>query len=75
MKAEIMPPIGGQSRIARFNTDRQQITSEYMSNVVPQDFEGRIRLCKRFGADKWSTDQIGSADQPIVCLLSVSTIK
>ena len=52
--------------------------SEYttsMNNVRPRDVqEQRIRLGQRPGLAKWSTDQVGGADQPVVDMISVSSI-
>jgi hypothetical protein len=52
--------------------------SEYstnMNNVRPRDvLEGRIRLGQRPGLAKWSTDQVGATEQPVVALCSVSSI-
>jgi len=45
------------------------------NNVRPRDvLEGRIRIGQRPGLDKWSTDQVGGADQPIVAMCTVSSV-
>lgn len=50
-------------------------SSEYMNNVRPVDVsEKRIRIGQRPGLDKWSTDQVGGALQPVVAMCTVSTI-
>lgn len=53
------------------------MTSGYMNNVRPIDsLERRIRLGQRPGLDKWGAGkQIGTAEQPVVCMISVSTTK
>ena len=52
--------------------------SEYstnMNNVRPRDsLENRIRLGQRPGLTKWSTDQVGGIEQPVVDIISVSSI-
>lgn len=49
--------------------------SSYMNNVRPTDvLEGKLRLGQRPGLSKWSTTQIGDADNPIVDIGSVSTV-
>jgi len=75
IKKEVVPPIQGVSHITRFNQAGEPMTSEYMKNVRAQDFEKRFRICQRDGLSKWSETQIGSAFQPVVCILSVSTVK
>ena len=56
-----------------------KIPNEYspsMNNVRPIDvLERRIRLGQRPGLEKWSTDQIGGSEQPVVALISVSSVK
>jgi hypothetical protein len=50
--------------------------SSYMSNVRPTDvLEGKLRLGQRPGLKKWSSTQIGDADNPVVDIGSVSTVK
>ena len=46
-----------------------------MDNVRPRDVqEQRIRLGQRPGLVKWSSDQVGGSDQPVVDIISVSSI-
>jgi len=46
-----------------------------MNNVRPTDtYERRIRLGQRPALDKWSDDQIGDAEQPVVYMTFVSSI-
>ena len=55
--------------------NQPSLTSGHINNVRPRDtFEKRIRIGQRPGLDKWSTDQIGGSPNPIVFLLSVSSI-
>jgi hypothetical protein len=50
--------------------------SPHMDNVRPRDvLEGRIRMGQRPGLGKWSTDQIGGAEQPVVAMISVSFVE
>jgi len=49
--------------------------SDDMNNIRPIDsLEKRLRLGKRPGLKKWSTTQIGAAEQPIVALTVVSSV-
>jgi hypothetical protein len=52
--------------------------SEYttnMDNVRPRDvLEQRVRLGQRPGLKKWSTDQVGGSEQPVVAMCSVSSV-
>jgi hypothetical protein len=50
--------------------------SSDMLNVRPIDvLEKRVRLGKRPGLKKWGAGtQIGSAEQPVVCICSVSSV-
>ena len=51
------------------------LTSGHMSNVRARDvLENKVRIGQRPGLDKWSTDQVGSAEQPVVCIISVSSV-
>ena len=51
-------------------------TSAYLNNVRPRDvLENRVRIGQRPGIDKWgSGTQVGSAEQPVVAMCSVSSI-
>ena len=53
--------------------DTPSTYSASMNNVRPRDvLEGRLRLGQRPGLAKWSTDQIGGAEQPVVAIISIS---
>ncbi len=57
--------------------DRQpQGTSGYMNNIRARDvLESRVRIGQRGGMDKWGAGtQIGSAEQPVVAMCSVTTV-
>jgi len=71
---ELPPPIRGVSK--GLPVDKESpATSGYMNNVRPTDtLEKRIRLGQRPGLDKWSDDQIGSAENPVVAMCFVSAI-
>lgn len=49
-------------------------TSEYMNNVRAKGFGGRILIVQRDGLDKWSTDQVGDAENPVVAICSVASV-
>jgi hypothetical protein len=71
---ELPPPIRGISK--GLPVDKESpATSGYMNNVRPTDaVERRIRLGQRPGLDKWSEDQIGDVEQPIVAMTFVSAV-
>lgn len=47
-----------------------------MNNVRPRDvLENRIRMGQRPGLAKFSTDQVGGSDEPVVFITSVSSIE
>jgi len=49
--------------------------SEYMNNVRVIDvLEKKVRIGQRPGLDKWSDNQIGDAEKPIVAICSVSSV-
>lgn len=49
--------------------------SEYMNNVRAIDvLERKVRIGQRPAVDKWSTDQIGAAENPVVAICSVSAV-
>jgi len=50
--------------------------SSYMNNVRPRDvLEGKLRLGQRPGLKKWGSGTlIGSTNQPVVAMCSVSTV-
>ena len=67
-------PIFGISRIITVEKEPAKY-SGYMNNVRPVDvLENKIRLGQRPGLDKWSSTQIGSAEQPVVALVVVSSV-
>ena len=68
-------PIRGISRIVTVEKELQQF-SGYMSNVRPTDvLENRIRIGQRPGLDKWSTNQVGGAELPVVAMCVVSSVE
>lgn len=75
MKLELMPPVKGIFKGAAFEKN-PELTSSYMNNVRPRDIlEGRIRIGQRPGLDKWGAGtRIGGAEQPVVWILSVSSV-
>ena len=47
--------------------------SPHLNNVRPQDvLAGRLRVGQRPGLAKWSTDQVGDDEQPVVAICSVN---
>ena len=71
---ELPSPIQGISKGVPVDKE-SPATSGYMNNVRPVDtLERKIRLGQRPGLDKWSTDQIGGVEQPIVAMTFVSAI-
>ena len=49
-------------------------TSEYMNNVRAKGLGGRILIVQRPGLDKWSTDQVGDVENPVVSMVTVASI-
>lgn len=67
-------PLFGISRVITVEKEPSKY-SGYMSNVRSTDvLENKIRLGQRPGLDKWSTTQIGAAEQPIVAMCVVSSV-
>ena len=67
-------PIKGVSKGLTVAVTPQEYTTN-INNVRPRDvLEQRIRLGQRPGLAKWSTDQVGDSSQPIVAIISVSSI-
>jgi hypothetical protein len=67
-------PIQGVNRAYSPN-DAPAAYSDSMNNVFPTDAaENRLRLSKRPGMAKWSEDQVGGVELPIVSIGSVSSI-
>lgn len=48
--------------------------SEYMNNVRAKGWGGRILIVQRPGLDRWSTDQVGDAEQPVVAMCTVAAV-
>jgi len=70
---EFSPPIQGIHK--GLPADRPAPnTSEYMNNVRAKGFGGRIIITQRDGLDKWSTDQVGDAENPVVAMIAVSSV-
>ncbi|MCK5607320.1 hypothetical protein KAR91_35885 [Candidatus Pacearchaeota archaeon] len=72
--AEILFPIKGLHK--GFMTEKQPgLTSFSMLNVRPYDtLANRLRGGQRPGLAKWSADQIGAAEQPVVAMCTVSSV-
>ena len=72
MKVPLPLPVKGIHR--GFSVDKvEQIFTDSCSNVWPTDAgEGRVRLSKRPGLDKWSVTQVGGVEQPVVRLIVAS---
>ena len=49
-------------------------TSEYMNNVRAKGFGGRILIVQRPGLDKWSANQVGDAENPVVAMCTVASV-
>ena len=49
-------------------------TSEYMDNVRAIGVGGRILIVQRPGLRKWSTDQVGLEEQPVVAMCTVAAV-
>lgn len=70
---EFAPPIKGINR--GLPADKTQPGfSEYMNNVRPAGFEKRIVITQRLGLRKWSDDQVGDADNPVVSIVTVASV-
>ena len=52
------------------------LTSGHMNNVRARDvLENKIRIAQRPGLDKWGDgDRVGAAEDPVVCIISVSSV-
>jgi len=76
MFVEIQLPYKGKSLGLPVSKENNQY-SGYILNVRPRDVqEKRMRLGKRFGMKKWGAEtQIGSAEQPVVALCSISAVR
>ena len=68
-------PYRGISKGVSFSSTPTEFSSS-MNNVRLRDvLEGRARIGQRPALVKWSTDQVGSATQPVVALCSVSSVE
>jgi len=74
MAIEIPLPIRGVFR--GFSVDKVPAEfSDDMNNVRPIDsLEKHLRLGKHPGLKKWSATQIGSAENPVVAMATVSSV-
>jgi len=67
------PPIRGIHKGLPTDTPAPN-TSEYMNNVRAKGFGGRILITQRDGLAKWSSDQVGAAEQPVVAMCTVAAV-
>ena len=52
------------------------LSSGYSNNVRIGVLEGKIRICQRPGLDKWGAGTlIGAAEQPVVAMCFVSSVR
>jgi len=70
---EFTPPIQGIHRGLPADKPAPN-TSEYMNNVRAKGFGGRILIVQRDGLDKWSTNQVGDSENPVVAICSVASV-
>jgi len=70
---EMTPPIRGIHKGLPADKPAPN-TSEYMSNVRAIGVGGRILIVQRPGVRKWSTDQVGAAEQPVVAMCTVAAV-
>lgn len=72
---EILPPVRGihKGSIVGHAPD---LTTQKMNNVRPRDsYEKRVRIGQRPGLDKWGAGTlVGGAEQPVVSIISVSSV-
>jgi hypothetical protein len=75
MFLELTPPLKGLLKSSPSDKTPTEF-SEYMDNVRPVDvLEHKFRIGQRPGLDKWGNgDLIGGANQPVVSIISVSTV-
>jgi len=66
-------PFRGQ-HIGALPGNQPEQTSPKLLNVRPL-YKGRFRGGQRPGLKKWSATQIGSAEQPVVAICSVSVVE
>lgn len=67
------PPIRGIHKGLPADTPAPN-TSEYMNNVRAKGFGGRILIAQRPGLGKWSTDQVGDVENPVVAICTVAAV-
>lgn len=73
MQRLAVPYKGVNSGVTVCTTPQEYTTN--MNNVRPVDvLEKRIRLGQRPGLKKWSTDRVGAENQPVVEIVSVSSV-
>ncbi len=66
-------PVRGVNK-SRVPEGQPEATSPDINNMRPFDvFDERLRGGQRPGLVKWSTDQIGGVDSPIVTICTVSS--
>lgn len=72
---DIKFPIEGLDK-GRVTSQQSPTTSPDMNNVRPYDtLDNRARGGQRPGLDKWGNgDQVGGAEQPVVAMITVSSI-
>jgi len=69
---ELTFPLKGLSKGSP-SSKQQRSTSRDLNNVRPY-WNGRACGGQRPGMDKWSDDQIGDAEQPVVAMCSITTV-
>lgn len=72
---EFVPPVRGKSE--KLPVDKAQpATSGYMNNVRgTSSLSKRFIVCQRPALDKWGAgNQIGAAEQPVVAIITVSSV-
>lgn len=70
---EFTPPIRGIHKGLPADIPASN-TSEYMNNVRAKGFGGRILIVQRPGLPKWSTDQVGDEENPVVAMCTVASV-
>ena len=70
---EFTPPIRGVNRGLPSDKTLPGY-SEDMNNVRPAGFEKKVVITQRLGLDKWSTDQVGDVENPVVAMCTVSSV-
>jgi len=70
---EFTPPIRGIHRGLPADKPAPN-TSEYMDNMRAIGVGGRILIVQRPGLGKWSTDQVGDEENPVVAMCTVAAV-